>query len=410
MRPKQRRLEGSGPARRTLLFCNQNLPLFLAVASAKIVVGAHGAALPARAKEGNALNAADIFASVAADIEHQLHSHHSQPPVSIPTISSSVAAALLQKSIRRGRADLALAAADTLLRAAPDRLWRRLSIIAVEDIGLGDLDAVYLATVAASHRRRLARRFGEWRLASFIVSRLASSPKCRATDDLHVVTQDCPAWHHDRLELAELPLRDLLDVIAGDDPIERRAIAARYAIGTAGPFSAGALSKRRGHHEAVFDFMCEIGLPHTLVEVAGSAHRLTGEVIAAFLPLLHRQFNGDVAELRSDPLPPETIVGGIPGWAYDKFSPEGRMALARFLRADCATANWLRLHVEPRDRMNMAGHAVFRVESGLVADRLIWPTGESLDERAEQDDRSLNSFIVKVLKAAKQAEQMKEAA
>lgn len=33
-----------------------------------------------------------------------------------------------------------------------------------------------------------------------------------------------------------------------------------------------------------------------------------------------------------------------------------------------------------------------------------------LDERAELDDRSLNSFIVKVLKAAKQAEQMKEAA
>ncbi len=33
-----------------------------------------------------------------------------------------------------------------------------------------------------------------------------------------------------------------------------------------------------------------------------------------------------------------------------------------------------------------------------------------LDEQAKQDDRSLNSFILKVLKAARQADQKKEAA
>lgn len=328
------------------------------------------------------MNAAAIFASVAADIEHQLHSYHPQPPASIPTISSSVAAALLQKSIRRGRSDLAFSAASKLLHTSPDRLWRRLAVIAVEDVGLGDLDAVYLATVATSHRRRLARGFGEWRLASFIVSRLASGPKCRATDDLHVVTQDCPAWHQDRPELAELPFRDLLDVIAGDDLIERRAIAARYAIGTAKSSSAGALARRRGHPDVVFDLLCEI-TPHTLAEIARGAYRQTGEVITAFLPLLHQQFNGHAAELRSDPLPPETIIGGIPGWTFDKFSREGRMALARFLRADCATANWLRLHVDPRDQMSMLGHAVFRVESGLVTNRFTWPTGVSLRKQAD---------------------------
>jgi len=333
--------------------------------------------------EGNALNAAAIFASVATDIEHQLHSHQPEPTVGIPTISSSVVVALLQKAIRRGRTDLALAAADTLLRAAPDRLWRRLSIIAVEDVGIADPDALYMAIAAAAQRRRLARLVGEGRLASFIVSRLATAPKCRSADDLFVVTQDCPAWHYDRIELAELPFRDLLDVIAGDDQIERRAIATRYAIGTAGTSSAGTLVGRRGHPDAVFDFLCEAGFPHTLVAISREAYRQTGEVIASFLPLLHQQLDGHDAELRSDPLPPETIVGGIPGWAYDKFSREGRAALDRLLRADCATANWLRLHVAPRDQMSMLGHAVFRVESGLVADRLIWPTGESLRTQAD---------------------------
>lgn len=363
-------------------FGNDNLSLFHAATCAKIVVGAHGAALPARAKEGNTLNAAAIFASVAADIEHQLHSYHPQPPVSMPTISSSVAAALLQKAIRRGRADLALAAASLLLHTSPDRLWRRLSVIAVEDVGVGDIDAIYMTIAASGHWRRLARRLGEWRLASFIVSRLATAAKCRATDDLYVVTQDCPAWNHDRLELAELPFPDLLDVIAGDGPIERRAIAARYAVGTAGSSSAGALAKRPGYPGAVFDLLCEI-TPHTLAEVARGAYRLTAEPFCTFLPLLYRAFDSSKAELASDDFLPETMVADLPSWALDGFSHEGRRALARFLSTDCSTARWLGANISPADRMKMLRHAQFRVEAGLVVDRLIWPTGHNLRRQAD---------------------------
>jgi hypothetical protein len=330
------------------------------------------------------MNGPEILMSVAADLEHLLRCHDLRTPANIPTISPSVAAALLQKGIRRGRVASALAAASMLLHTSPDRLWRRLAVIAVEDIGLGDLDAVYMTITAAAHRRRLARRFGEWHIASFVVSRLASAPKCRATDDLHVVTQDCPTWHHDQLELAELSSRDLLDVIAGNDPIERRAIAVRAAISAAGSSSGGVRAGQRDRPNAVFDLLCEI-TPHTMAEVARSAYRQTREPICAFLPLLHQQFVGSGVELRSDPTPPETIVGGIPGWAYDKFSREGRAALDRFQLADCATTDWLRLHVTPGERTAVLGHAVFRVESGLVADRLIWPTSDSLRRQADLD-------------------------
>jgi hypothetical protein len=56
--------------------------------------------------------------------------------------SPGVAAALLQKSVRRGDEHLALPAAATLLRSSPDRFWRRLGVIAAEDVGLADLDIV----------------------------------------------------------------------------------------------------------------------------------------------------------------------------------------------------------------------------------------------------------------------------
>ncbi len=59
-----------------------------------------------------------------------------------------LAMAALQKSVRRGRQDIALRAAARLLIDAPDRAWRRLGAIAFEDIGLADTETVGIELVA----------------------------------------------------------------------------------------------------------------------------------------------------------------------------------------------------------------------------------------------------------------------
>ena len=60
-----------------------------------------------------------------------------------------VLASLLQKAIRRGQCELALGASLKLLEIDPSRLWRRLMTVALEDVGVGDLD-VALDLVAVS--------------------------------------------------------------------------------------------------------------------------------------------------------------------------------------------------------------------------------------------------------------------
>ncbi|MEI9409157.1 hypothetical protein [Mesorhizobium salmacidum] len=329
------------------------------------------------------MNGPDIIASIASDIERQLQHHEPQALAPIPaTISPWLAAALLQKAIRRGRTHFALGAAATLLSKAPDRLWRRLAVIAVEDVGLGDLDAVFLTIVAAGQRRRLARLYGMERLVSFIVSRLTISRKCRATDDLYVVTNDCPSWNGDRLELTDMPLNDLLDVIAGPDPIERRGIAVRHAMG-GGEWAEDIRLTRRRRPQAVFDFLCEAGFPQTLVEICREAHRQTGEAICGFLPLLWSVFDRSETVVRSDEFPSEVTIAGVPSWALDKFTRQGRTAMARFLARDSGTSRWLDSHVAKRDRGAVFGHALFRAESGLVKDRAVWPDGLSLRRQAD---------------------------
>jgi hypothetical protein len=65
-----------------------------------------------------------------------------------------LAASALQKSIRWDATEDALIAAHTLLEIRPDRLWRRLAIIALEDVGLGDLDLVAQVVWVSGNRAR----------------------------------------------------------------------------------------------------------------------------------------------------------------------------------------------------------------------------------------------------------------
>lgn len=62
-----------------------------------------------------------------------------------------ILASLLQKAIRRGHCALALGAALKLLQIDSSRLWRRLMTVALEDVGVGDLDiALDLVAISSS--------------------------------------------------------------------------------------------------------------------------------------------------------------------------------------------------------------------------------------------------------------------
>src|SRR5271156_5146030 len=62
-----------------------------------------------------------------------------------------VLASLLQKAIRRGELEAARRAGYQLLKHDPNRLWRRLMTVALEDIGIGDwVSVAEIAAIATS--------------------------------------------------------------------------------------------------------------------------------------------------------------------------------------------------------------------------------------------------------------------
>ena len=75
-----------------------------------------------------------------------------EPPEPLPC-SEWFAMSALQKSIRRNEPEIGLRAAATLFNAAPDRVWRRITIAAFEDVGVADFETLSQTTAGLGGKR-----------------------------------------------------------------------------------------------------------------------------------------------------------------------------------------------------------------------------------------------------------------
>jgi replication-associated recombination protein RarA len=94
---------------------------------------------------------------------------------------------VLQKSIRRGDVEEAVLAALELYDTGPEveeLLWRRLEIIAAEDVGMGRIDAPVLIEALNSQRLRIPHTPDRWIFAAHAVRLLCESAKDRTSCDL----------------------------------------------------------------------------------------------------------------------------------------------------------------------------------------------------------------------------------
>lgn len=322
------------------------------------------------------MNGPEVSADYRNRLARQLVEREIVPELRPLRCSIWIAMSLMQKAVRRGDEQFALRAAATLLIDAPERLWRRIAGIAYEDIGLASIDALGLVTAALGGKRVRARLGGEWSTASFLVTELARAPKSRASDDLLMIGETHPALAGARREYANMPTRDLLKIATGPAPIIERGLALRFAVGNGGRPTTHMVA-RKGEPRAAFDWLCEAGLPHSVVEIAREGHRRTAEALCPLVALLAGEERPD-ALASDDALPPETTLGDVPSWAADTYTHEGRRAFALLLRSDAPSTVWVRDHVAPQRRVEFFGGIVFRVEGSGLRRRLRSPISDAL--------------------------------
>jgi hypothetical protein len=296
----------------------------------------------------------------------------SKPIAADPWVISS----LLQKSIRRGETEIAQRAAVTFFHFKGAAIWRRLMVIAFEDIGIGSVDALTKTVAAAGDSAWRKSHGGDLRLAVYLAGLLAEAPKDRSADYLcdandHPILADFwRAMENASLESKISRVRDQ----ASDLP--RRAVAALSALGIGW---RGSISRGTGGLEAVLTAFRDLEVPEELLAATGIAAARTRERITTMVPLIWLAAQRSENRIGDCAVPHLVEAENVPLYALDKHTRLGREAIWRFACENDAVRTCLVRFVPPNQRRSAAYITVFYVDGAPVARRLIWNQSQALE-------------------------------
>ena len=300
-----------------------------------------------------------------------------------------MALSALQKSIRRGDIPTAQRALATLYRVDRGATWRRLLIIACEDIGIGALDAVFTTAMRCASAKALRETGRDEAAALATVQLLAEAPKDRSADLLFTAALRDPALEAMRSRCRSASIARRLQFVA--DPtlsLFERAVAVRQSSGIE---SRGEQRVGPGDLNALIRTYAELDVPERLREAVGVAIKIAREPFALLLPLLWLAADGSETELFDSSLPSSGLIGGVPLCALDKHTRLGRQAIRRFAQENAPVAQVLTAHGCSSGDDGAVRMAVFYADGALTRPTLRWRHSAELTvQGAAADFRSVN--------------------
>lgn len=264
-----------------------------------------------------------------------------------------------------------------LHRLDPRYVWRAISTIAVEDVGIGAPETVFWAT--AGQRAGFRKAVGELPLLIALTRRMAAATKSRSAIELAFVT-DTAKPEMFRL-FGGMTTAQLLDRFAGSDPYEAYAAVSvlRGIVPKAYRIRPPDLRGVMAAGEMLADQMdvasaraAKAALFHPLDEMS------LGFIVAARL-------DRDDIE-RRDKMPESRLIDSYPSETFDQHERLGRQAIGRFAKSLSRLSPAL-ASLSPGKAQAAVADGVFVVE-GQLLDR--WLGGLDFDRfRSEADGYSL---------------------
>ncbi len=300
-------------------------------------------------------------------------------PASLP--NTWIARSALQKYIRRGQADLAAQTILTLRQIDPNVIWKRLLVIAFEDIGIGDIDAVITATAATSAAWRKA--IGSDDDVAIAVTRLLSmATKDRNCEALWTTAALHPDLRRCRYHVFEQTIPEQLAEVADTtSPLVKRAVAAWFSSGV-DHWQNNRIGD--GDLPALLKTYRDLGVSDSVVDATAWAIKKEREPIFTMLPLL--ALTADHALVTAPTVLPIAMEGDVPLCALDKFSRTGKAAIAEFAVSSPATSKMLNDLLPFRHWSAATGLGVFYCEGFLVTPKLQWSQSASIERMGMEAD------------------------
>jgi hypothetical protein len=306
------------------------------------------------------------------------------PPDPFPNADPYLCASAMQKAIRRGDAAIARRAGHQLYTLDRARLWRRLAVVALEDIGIAD--ATVAAELVATSTMPAARRLlgGDIPALDIALARACAAAKDRTGDHLASIVGREPIPSMDRVALRTASPNALIAMIASSDlPWERRLRAAIVASGRAED------SMHPGAIGGVFDVLHELGVSCQLLvacEAYAARQRDALPVFVPFAAMLAKTDAPGCNRVVAHDLPKSEMIGGWPAYAFDPlWTRTGKRAVDLWLRSYLAKPQWL-----PRQ----VAACLWNAESATCDRTLSWPLGDTIRARAYAADLSYRGLPV----------------
>jgi hypothetical protein len=295
-----------------------------------------------------------------------------------------LASSALQKAVRRGDLSTALSAALRYSQLRGGDIWRRLAVIAFEDIGGADLIALKAAAFASSAKCRVDLG-GDLPAMFGAIARMVEAPKDRSPDHLICAAHSHPSFEEIRERVGSLSLGRRIAVAASVDlPIMDRAVAAWYSSGV----EWGAERRvGRGDLPGLLTALADTGIPDSVLAPTAIAARRTREPITIMAPLLWQQIGRDAQNaLVAEPLLSEACVHGIPLYALDKHTRLGRHAIKAFATQTPEIAAAISDLVPDFLAHRVAGLAAFYADAAQVSPRLVWNGANAIERLGLEAD------------------------
>lgn len=315
----------------------------------------------------------------------------------------------MQKSIRRGYVQDAIEYALAYHSLDPSSFWRRIVIVAFEDIGVGGAWEIAFTLIAASSKVWRKKVGGDEKVIQYIIKALASSAKDRTVCDYFQALFNYPA-PQEQLEQLDKCSQGMLAKIMlhKHDPtpfkeryenLRLQALSAWLLWGT-DKYENKMLPYKTGSRELFISTVKNMQLPGLVkyITIRGMTACSCGMNLC--YPFIWRMMTeSSYVRIVERTFPSERFyINGVPEEAYDKHVLEGKSSLARFTQVCPQVKGVLNASGIDKRKPVIAsiGATLFICEGALLDKRLDFEGVDEIYELTERSDYADTGLTLKV--------------
>lgn len=299
----------------------------------------------------------------------------------------------LQKSIRKGFVNLALNYAEELWNIDKNYLLYRLSIIAIEDVGLGNLELVHSFLKTELKKDNIATNGGEEYVMG-IVKQLALSVKDRSACDLMEIA------YRENIDLSGYSLEDIY--LNKNENIVKRFLSGWEILGSK-KFKNNNIINKEDNIEDYININKKLGVSENILEIIRTCYKVQNEAHFLSIGILSKIFEEElmlkcaykVGDCKFYQHPEKLIANDLLIDGFDYHTKEGKSAIYDFIKKSKHLVPELKKYFEYSEIPRIIGKLMFKENGQKVDKRLLYPTAVNIYIKSQNfmNHKNYNVFM-----------------